>query len=223
MPQLTVLTWNLQGRPPSRLGLAEGLRSWRPDVLLLQEADGDRIGEILPPSFQSRLWWPTAGTPPGIVIASHLAPEKQGILEAVDPPWDRPRVAWARFRLDAAALTVASVHLLAPLRPGARARRDAQLDELAAWAEAWVAGGERLVVAGDFNTRDPRLPRMVDACGATPLPTWRPLAVPWMRPMLRLDAIFLAPGLRTLDAGIGDRRGSDHVPVIARIEDGSGR
>ncbi|HET9880050.1 MAG TPA: endonuclease/exonuclease/phosphatase family protein [Candidatus Limnocylindria bacterium] len=222
MPQLTVLTWNLQGRAPPRLGLAEALRAWQPDVLLLQEAHGDRVGEILPPSFQSRLWWPTAGTRPGIVIASHLALEEQGILEPVDPPWDRPRVAWARFRLGAAALTVASVHLLAPLRLGARARRDAQLDELAAWAEAWVAGRERLVVAGDFNTRDPRLPRMVDACGDTPLPTWRPLAVPWMRPMLRLDAIFLAPGLRALDAGIGDRRGSDHLPVIARIEDDAG-
>ena len=40
--------------------------------------------------------------------------------------------------------------------------------------------------------------------------------------MLRLDAIFLAPGLRALDAGIGDRRGSDHLPVIARIEDDAG-
>lgn len=220
MPELVVVSWNLQGRGPERLDLTAALEAWEPDVLLLQEADGDRIAEALPPTFQSRLWWPAAGTAPGIVIASHLPLEEQGILDPVDPPWDKPRVAWARFRLEGRPLTVASVHLRAPLWLGARARRDAQRDELAAWAEAWVAGGERLVVAGDFNARDPVLPRMTDACGADPLPTWRPLATGWLRPMLRLDAIFLAPGLRALDAGIGDRwRGSDHLPVVARVTD----
>ena len=218
MPELVVLSWNLQGRAPRRLRLAAALDAWRPDVLLLQEADGDRVGEVLPPAFRSRLWWPTAGTRPGIVIASHLPLEEQGILDPVDPPWDRPRVAWARFRIDHGVVTVASVHLLAPLWVGWRARRGAQLDELAGWAEALVAGRERLIVAGDFNTRDPALPRMTDACGPTPLPTWRPLATPWMRPILRLDAVFVAPGLRVLDAGIGDRwLGSDHLPVVARL------
>jgi endonuclease/exonuclease/phosphatase (EEP) superfamily protein YafD len=34
--------------------------------------------------------------------------------------------------------------------------------------------------------------------------------------MLRLDAIFLGPGLRTLKATVGDQwRGSDHLPVVA--------
>ena len=218
MSELTILAWNLQGRSPTRLHLSEALRAMRPDVLLLQEADGDRVGEVLPPAFQSRLWWPTAATAPGIVIASHLPLEEQGILEPVNPPWDRPRVGWARFRWAGGPLTVASVHLSAPLLPGARGRRDAQLAEVAGWAEAMVAGTERLIVGGDFNTRGPQLPRMTDACAAEPLPTWRPLAVAWMRPMLRLDAIFTSPALRTGEAGIGTQwRGSDHLPVVARI------
>ncbi len=218
MGELVILTWNLQGRGPGRLRLADALREWGPHVLLLQEADGDQLGEVLPPTFQSRLWWPTAGSPPGIVIASHLPLEEQGLLDPVDPPWDRPRVAWARLRLGGEPLTVASVHLRAPVPPGTRGRRDSQLRALATWAEARMTGRERLVVAGDFNTRNPRLPRMADACGDAPLPTWRPLATSWLRPVLRLDAIFLAPGLRALDGTVGDLwRGSDHLPVVARI------
>jgi endonuclease/exonuclease/phosphatase family metal-dependent hydrolase len=218
VPELVVASWNLQGRDPRRIGLADGMAAWQPDVLLLQEADGDRVGDLLPATFTTRLWWPSAGTRPGIVIAARLLVEEQGILDPVDPPWDRPRVAWARLRTPDGPLTVASVHLLAPLRPGARARRDAQRSELAAWAEAWVAADAPLVVAGDFNTRDPQLPRLADACARDPLPTWRPLAVRWMRPVLRLDAVLVSPVLRALDAGIGESwLGSDHVPVIARL------
>jgi endonuclease/exonuclease/phosphatase family metal-dependent hydrolase len=216
--ELVVLSWNMQGREPDRLRLADALREWRPDVLLLQEANGDRIGEDLPATFQSRLWWPAAGSPPGIVIASHLPLEGQGLLDPIDPPWDRPRVAWARLRLKGGPLTVASVHLRAPIPPGTRARRDSQLRTLATWAEPWLTGRESLVVAGDFNAINPRLPGMTDACGDAPRPTWRLLATSWLNPVLRLDAIFLAPGLRALDGIVGDQwRGSDHLPVVARI------
>ncbi len=218
MPELVVASWNLQGRDPRRIDLAGALEAWQPDVLLLQEADGDRVGDLLPPTFATQLWWRTAGTRPGIVVAARLLVDEQGILEPTDPPWDRPRVAWARLRTAAGPLTVASVHLMAPLLPGRRARRDGQRAELASWAEILVTGDAPLVVAGDFNVRDPHLPRMTDACAAAPMPTWRPLAAAWMSPILRLDAVFLSPAIRVVDAGIGDRwRGSDHLPVIARI------
>ena len=218
MVELTVISWNTQGRRPERLSLSDALDEWRPDVLLLQEADGDQLGEALPSTFTSRLWWPRAGSSPGIVIASALPLEDQGLLEPSNPPWDRPRVAWARLRLDGGSLTVVSVHLMAPLPPDSRARRDAQFRALAAWTGSLVSAADRLIVAGDFNTRNPGMSGMTDASGSAPLPTWRPLATSWLRPLLRLDAVFVGPGLRVLDAFVGDRyRGSDHLPVIARI------
>ena len=142
--ELVVLSWNMQGRGPEELRLSAALQAWQPDVLLLQEANGDQVGEVLPPTFQSRLWWPTAGTPPGIVIASRFALEEQALVDPLDPVWDRPRAAWARLRLGVASLTVASVHLLAPLAPGRRSRRDSQFQALAAWAGGLMATGERL-------------------------------------------------------------------------------
>jgi endonuclease/exonuclease/phosphatase family metal-dependent hydrolase len=209
----------MQGRAPGRLRLSDALGEWQPDVLLLHEADGDQLGHVLPPSFQSRLWWPTAGTPPGIVIASHLALEEQALLDPADPVWDLPRVGWARLRLSGLTLAVASVHLMAPLLPGSRARRDSQLQALATWAAGSITRGDRLLVGGDFNTHNPHLPRMTDACAAAPLPTWRPLATSWLRPLLRLDAIFVGPGVSVVDAHVGDSwRGSDHLPVVARID-----
>lgn len=219
MVEIVVLCWNMQGRSPERLRLSDAIAEWHPDVLLLQEADGDRIGVVLAPTFQSRLWWPTAGTPPGLVIASHLALEEQAMLDPLNPPWDKPRVAWARLRIDRMWLTVASAHLMAPLAPGRRGRRDAQLRALTIWAQGLVTTYEPLVVAGDFNTRNPHLPAMTDASAAAPVPTWRPLATSWLRPVLRLDAIFRGPGLRVLDSFVGDGwRGSDHLPVVARID-----
>jgi endonuclease/exonuclease/phosphatase family metal-dependent hydrolase len=218
VPPLVVVTWNLQRRDPAAVQLAAAIGDWQADLVVLQEADGDRAAASLPASFRTRLWWPSAGSRPGIVIASHLGLDESGVLDPVDPPWDRPRVCWARLQGADGPLLVAAVHLLAPLLPGVRRRRDAQRAELAGWCEAQVAGGTRLVVAGDFNTQNPSLPRMIDACAADPLPTWRPLATTWMRPLLRLDAIFVSPVVRVVEAGIGDRwRGSDHLPVAARI------
>jgi endonuclease/exonuclease/phosphatase family metal-dependent hydrolase len=216
--ELVVVSWNLQGRDPRHLRLSDALEQWQPDVLCLQEADGDELDAVLPPTFRSRLWWPSAGTPPGIVIASHFALEEQGLLGPSDPPWDRPRVAWARLRLERAPLTVVSAHLVAPLALGGRGRRDAQRLALAGWAAERATSGEQLVIAGDFNTHNPTLPGMADASAATPQPTWRPLARSWLRAVLRLDAIFLANGLTVRDAIVGDSwRGSDHLPVVARI------
>ena len=81
-----------------------------------------------------------------------------------------------------------------------------------------MATGERLIVAGDFNTHNPEMPGMTDGCAAAPLATWRPLATSWLRPVLRLDAIFLSDGFNVRDASVADGwRGSDHLPVIGRI------
>lgn len=219
MTSLVVVTWNLQGRNPTEVGLRSAVADWRADVIVLQEANGATVRSSLPPTFQSLRAWASAGTSPGMVLATHLPLLESGVLDPADPPWDRPRACWARLDTGGGPLTVVAVHLLAPLLPGARSRRDAQREALVGWSDGLVADGELLVVGGDFNSRDPRLGGLADACVAQPTATWRPLAVSWMPPMLRLDAIFVSPRLNLLSGRVDDRwRGSDHLPVVAHVE-----
>ena len=49
--ELVVVSWNLQGRDPGRIRLADAIAAWAPDVLLLQEADGELIRAGLPPGY----------------------------------------------------------------------------------------------------------------------------------------------------------------------------
>jgi endonuclease/exonuclease/phosphatase family metal-dependent hydrolase len=214
---MVVVSWNLQGRGPRRLRLTEACDAWQPDVLLLQEADAERIGSALPPSLGARHAWPHAATPPGIVIASRWPLEDVGSVAAGPDPWDRERVCWARLMSRLGPIVVGAVHLAAPLLPGAPSRRVRQRTAVAAWAEDRRSGGDLLIVGGDFNTVHPRLPGLTDASDAAGGSTWRPLATGWLPPVLRLDAIFVSPGLAA-SGSVDDRwRGSDHCPVVARI------
>ena len=98
------------------------------------------------------------------------------------------------------------------------ARAEMRSSALSAWAGSLVSATDRLVVAGDFNTPHPTMSGLTDTSSAAPLPTWRPLATSWLRPILRLDAILVSPGLRVHDGFVDDSyRSSDHLPVIARI------
>ena len=216
--EIVVVTWNLQRKDPGRLDLADALRELSPDVLLLQEAPGDRIGPALAEPFQTFLWWPDAGETPGIVIAARLAHYGSGVVATEGAgAADRSRMGWARLRVGSVTLTVASAHIAAPPWPGTHGRRRAQRRVLSEWSAARVAEGDRVVVGGDFNTIDPSLDGMVDACAADPRPTWRPIAAGWMPPVLRLDAIFASPGL-AISGRTDDRwRRSDHCPVVARV------
>jgi endonuclease/exonuclease/phosphatase family metal-dependent hydrolase len=214
---IVVVTWNVQGRGPKRLDLDAAMAAWNADILLLQEADGDALFAALPDGFPTRLWWPDAGYQPGIVIASRFGCEASGVLTAGDSPSGQPRTGWARLRIGNEAMAVASVHLLAPPWPGTPGRRRAQAAVAAGWAEERISAGERVVVGGDFNTINPSLDPLADASASAPKPTWRPLAVPWMRPILRLDAIFVARSIAATGRTDDRWRGSDHCPVVARI------
>jgi exonuclease III len=213
--ELVIVTWNLQGRDPARLELAGALEAWRPDVLLLQEADGDRLWPALPPEYATCLWWPAAGERPGIAIASRFANSESGTSPAGAPSGGRPRLAWATLRLADGELTVASVHVMAPPWPGLPRRRSAQRRAVAEWVAERRSAGKRVVIGGDFNTIDPSL----DGLAGIPTgPTWRPVAVGWMRPIFRIDAVYPPPDAGSASAAVDDRwRASDHCPVVARI------
>ncbi|MGH2357206.1 MAG: hypothetical protein ACRDGJ_04245, partial [Candidatus Limnocylindria bacterium] len=55
-----------------------------------------------------------------------------------------------------------------------------------------------------------------------PAPTWRGLATRLVPPVLRLDRIFVGPGLAVSETRVGtEYAGSDHSPVIAVVDDAS--
>ena len=209
--ELVVVSWNMQGRDPASIRLAEAVRELGADVLLLQEARGDRVRDALP-DHRTCLSWPL-----GIALVSRFAHEEAGTAQGGVAEGRRPRVGWARLTLDDGPLTVATVHLMSPPWPGTPGRRRTQRAAVAAWAKERLAAGERVVVGGDLNTIDPSLEGLEDLSegrGAT----WRPLAVPWMPPIFRIDGVFAGGGVERLSGGVDGRwRASDHCPVVVRI------
>ena len=209
--ELVVASWNMQGRDPAGIGLSDALRDWDADVLLLQEVRGDRVRRALPADWACESW------PLGIAIASRAGHAAAGTAQGGVAAGKRPRLGWARLNLDDGPITVATIHLMSPPWPGTPGRRRTQRAAVAAWAVERAALGERVVIGGDLNTIDPSLDGLTPlSCGSGP--TWRPLAVPWLPPIFRIDAIFGTGGIGRASALVDDRwRGSDHCPVVVRI------
>jgi len=209
--ELVVVSWNIQGRDPASIDLPEAVRELGADVLLLQEARSHRLQDALP-EFPTCLTWPL-----GTAIVSRFTHLEAGTAQGGVAEGQRPRLGWARLALDDGPITVATVHLMSPPWPGTLGRRRTQRAAIAAWGRERVAAGERVIVGGDLNTINPSLN------GMTPLTahsgrTWRPLAVPWMPPIFRIDAVFGGGGVRPLSGRADGRwRGSDHLPAVVRI------
>ncbi|HEX5041136.1 MAG TPA: endonuclease/exonuclease/phosphatase family protein [Candidatus Limnocylindria bacterium] len=209
--ELVVVSWNIQGRDPASIDLPEAVRGWGADVLLLQEVRGQRLRDALP-EYPTCLTWPL-----GIAIVSRFTHEEAGTAQGGVAQGQRPRLGWARLALDDGPITVATVHLMSPPWPGTLGRRRTQRAAVAAWAGERAAAGERVIVGGDFNTIDPSLNGLT-ALSARSGRTWRPLAVPWMPPIFRIDAVFGAGQLQPVSGRTDGRwRGSDHCPVVVRI------
>jgi endonuclease/exonuclease/phosphatase family metal-dependent hydrolase len=227
MQPIVVVTWNLQGRDPSAIGLHDIVADRRPSILFLQEADPYRLAAdaAIAAHLPHRLLRADVGHRPGMGILSALRIASSGVLDAPGA-LDRPRAMWAALELPGGGRLVAvSVHATAPDSllppPYNPLRRNRQLAAIRAFAHELLATGERLVIAGDFNTVRYRIEGMVDAAEATggERPTWRGVAWRRIPPFLRLDRIFVGPGMAVRDAGVEvEYAGSDHCPVWATVD-----
>ncbi len=222
---ITIMTWNLHGERPAEVGLQQGLDRWSPDVIVLQESRIQDTVALLPDDM-TILTFPDAATPPGMVIASRLPILDRGQVTEPLPAWDRPRAFWIEVDTGSGPITVVGVHLSVPFPPSSLpcpycpTLRDAQVAALADFAAARAAAGEIAVVVGDFNMTD-REVAYRDLRGLTDTArgaTWRPLALAWLPPFLRLDYVFVTPGIGARSTVTGCAiSSSDHCPLVVEL------
>ncbi|HYM53115.1 MAG TPA: endonuclease/exonuclease/phosphatase family protein [Candidatus Dormibacteraeota bacterium] len=225
MASLTVLTWNLQGRPPDQVGLSELVPRLDPDLIFLQEADASALAAepALVDWMRHSYADPRAGTWPGMAILSRLPLHDASTQEPTSGVWDRPRVLVASVAHSSGELLAVCVHAKAPLPvPFLHATaRNRQLAALGKWLAQRTAGGRRIVAAGDFNAVSCRMDGLVDAAAAIQRrrPTWRPFGAPWLPAMLRLDRVFVSPSITPIAVRVAcGASWSDHCPVMATFQ-----
>jgi endonuclease/exonuclease/phosphatase family metal-dependent hydrolase len=222
--KLTVLTWNLQGRRPRRVGLPAVLARYQPDITFLQEADFTALEAegSLDEWTASAYANAGAGSRPGMAILSRLPLLRASTLVPTPAAWDRPRVLQATIGLPDGELTVLCVHARAPLPvPFLHAEpRNRQLADLRAWL-AERPSDQPIIMAGDFNSVSLEMPILSDIAITLDAPgsTWRPFGVPWLPPVLRLDRVFVSASFIPISVAVPCRASrSDHCPVVAQLE-----
>lgn len=222
---ITIMTWNLHAERPAAVGLQEALDRWSPDVIVLQESRTQDAVALLPDDM-TILTFPDAATPPGMIIASRLPILDRGEVTEPLAAWDRARAFWIEVDTGSGPITVVGLHLSVPFPPSSLpcpycpTLRDAQVAALAAFADARAAAGGTVVLMGDFNMTDREvaygdLQGLTDTARAA---TWRPLALSWLPPFLRLDYVFVTPGIGARSTATGCAlSSSDHCPLVVEL------
>ena len=219
---LSVATWNLQGRDPDEAGMAALIGRHDPDVLLLQEADAPAIaacGSLA--GLPHRILRTDAGYPPGMAILSRLGLSESGALP--DPVGRRrPRLIWVRLSAEDANVILGSLHAAAPVgdpRLDNPWRRAVHLRAIAAFAASLA--GTPAIIGGDTNTLRYAITGFLDAAVAAghTQRTWRPIGgAGWLPALARLDRIFVTLDFDVIESETACRISrSDHCPVIARL------
>jgi endonuclease/exonuclease/phosphatase family metal-dependent hydrolase len=209
------------------------LREIDADVIALQETDrrfGRREAVLPRHAILSHTPWqvvPLAMTPDGMGWHGNTLLVRDGIevigAEPVQLPALEPRGAiCAELRVAGRLLRVVAMHLdLSGLRRRMQMRAVlAHLERSGHGHLGGDPGGDPAVLLGDFNEWSVR-----GGCLREFGRAWRVLApgrsYPARRPLAQLDRIVVSPGWQVLGTGVHHSvlaaRGSDHLPVYARL------
>jgi endonuclease/exonuclease/phosphatase family metal-dependent hydrolase len=218
---LRVLSYNVHGLRDDRSALTGLVRDLAPDVVVVQEA---------PRRFRWRTKCASLADDFGMVVAAGGLPSLGNLLLVslrvrvhdtwclrypLTPGRHLRGAAFARCSVRGARFTVSGSHLAtdAGERP----------DQAARWKDALSAVDGPLIAAGDLNEGPGGgawrtvADGLTDAAGASSSSATFPATLP----RLRLDALFVSPGIEVERYEVVDtdqaRRASDHLPVLAEL------
>jgi endonuclease/exonuclease/phosphatase (EEP) superfamily protein YafD len=231
-----LLTWNMQDNPDAVPDLARLLRTYQPDLVMLQQTPRAAVAAdaSIKAAYPYQVLTEGQGAPFSVAVLSRYPLEGVETFGRDVAVWPARRVVVAEAALPRGVATVVAAHLKWPLPDQEReygAARDAQVRDLAELLADRTARTPRLLAAGDLNltAREAAYDRLLDHTrlrDAVPSPrwgvagTWRPVqaAVP---PVLGLDHVLHTACLRPVEQQVDWRVGSsDHAPVLVAFVDG---
>jgi endonuclease/exonuclease/phosphatase (EEP) superfamily protein YafD len=240
MPQLRIMTYNIEGRKADRQQLLALMRQYTPDLVLLQEVPRLRLAQW----FGTRLQLPyqhfaayTRARQGGVAMLSRWPLGAPHILHFRHSQQGKVALA-AQVQTPVGMVWAGSVHLDAP-RPGEfgrnlvqhaafvgeeffmASRRYLQVQELRDWLAAISAGA--WILGGDFNSMplsraDRYLSQYLDdVLWQRP---WRYFSGTfWNLPQIpitpRIDYVYHSSRFRVVEARVIQQKISDHYPILA--------
>jgi endonuclease/exonuclease/phosphatase (EEP) superfamily protein YafD len=216
-PRFTIVTANVEYSNADRRRFLDWLGSHPADLVVVQEVteawarDLDRL-----PAYPYRLLL-AREDPYGMGVLSRWP---LGSVEPEDFAGDGlPSIA-GHLQLSGRPLRFVALHTHWPLTPGLARMRDHSLTA----AARFLAPGEGpAVVLGDLNAT-PFSPAYADFLQGSGMrdavngSAWQPTWMAGFWPLaLRIDHVFVSPGLCVDNTAVGPGIGSDHRPLVARL------
>ena len=233
-----VVTWNIAQNPRGTAMVAREIRALNPDIVCLQETTAplgvrDQTDDLLAffPGWTSRR--------AREVTTLSRFPLLSSQSYAMPLPFRR-KLLETRWNLPRGELTVFNAHIATTARGAGRQGRSSNLFLRAASIARHAAGTAQtraahlpiidaaisqsktpFLLAGDFNN-PPRgyfhrhlSARMSDAFAASGFGLGQ--TYPASFPLLRIDYLWLGPGLRAKRCFVPNSRASDHLPVVSDV------
>lgn len=198
--------------------LIDLVREVNPDMIFLQEVTQEWVHgtKSLLQDYPYAYSEPRSGNF-GIAMFSKTALESLTHIDS--PPLGHPTIV-ATALLNGETLTLISTH---PTIPIGRSLYESRNEHLRSVAELVAKTSGNVVLLGDLNASiwDRQYRKLVAATGlsnarkgAGILPTW-PTYLPFA--MIPIDHVMVSEGLGVVDARVGKRIGSDHLPLIVTV------